>query len=195
VDLDQIVAALAHGVVNADATRPRAISKRSGVAYQEGIGPHTESETISLAARWSSAAVLTGAHREVPYPNAPRSRCDLVTDGGNGDGWAIEVKLLRLLGDNGKPNDNILMHLLSPYPAHRSAVTDCSKLLGSGLPGRKAIVIIGYDYEGWPMDPAVSAFEVLASRHVLLSAATPARFSGLVHPVHRQGRVFAWEIS
>jgi hypothetical protein len=52
--------------------------------------------------------------------------------------WAIEVKLLRLLGDNGKPNDNILMHILSPYPAHRSAFTDCTKLLGAPLGRRKA---------------------------------------------------------
>ena len=28
-----------------------------------------------------------------------------------------EVKMLRLMGDNGKPNDNMLMHILSPYPA------------------------------------------------------------------------------
>jgi len=27
------------------------------------------------------------------------------------------------MGDNGKPNDNMLMHILSPYPAHRSALT------------------------------------------------------------------------
>jgi hypothetical protein len=30
--------------------------------------------------------------------------------------WAIEVKMLRLMGDNHKPNDNMLMHILSPYP-------------------------------------------------------------------------------
>lgn len=36
--------------------------------------------------------------------------------------------MLRLFGDNAKLNDNMLMHLLSPYPAHRSALTDCEKL-------------------------------------------------------------------
>ena len=53
--------------------------------------------------------------------------------------------MLRLMGDNGKPNDNMLMHILSPYPKDRSALTDCAKLLGSGLVGRKAIVIYGFD--------------------------------------------------
>ena len=33
---------------------------------------------------------------------------------------------LRLKGDNGKPNDNMLMHILSPYPQHRSALTTAS---------------------------------------------------------------------
>ena len=54
--------------------------------------------------------------------------------------------MLRLMGDNGKPNDNMLMHILSPYPNNRSALTDCVKLLESGLPGRKAVVIYGFDY-------------------------------------------------
>jgi hypothetical protein len=29
-------------------------------------------------------------------------------------GSAIEVKMLRLMGDNGKLNDNMVMHILSP---------------------------------------------------------------------------------
>ena len=102
--------------------------------------------------------------------------------------------MLRLMGDNGKPNDNILMHILSPYPAHRSALTDCAKLLNSGLAGRKAILIYGYDYPQWPMDPAIDAFEALATRAADLSARHQATFSELVHSVHQVGRVFGWEL-
>lgn len=58
--------------------------------------------------------------------------------------------MLRMFGDNGKLNDNMLMHVLSPYPAHRSALTDCQKLVRSALPGRKAIVVFGYGYNDWP---------------------------------------------
>lgn len=36
---------------------------------------------------------------------------------------AVEVKMLWLMGDNGKTNDNMIMYILSPYPAHRSALT------------------------------------------------------------------------
>jgi hypothetical protein len=49
------------------------------------------------------------------------------------------------MGDNGKPNDNMLMHILSPYPSHRSALTDCQKLAASGFSGSLAILIYGYD--------------------------------------------------
>jgi hypothetical protein len=99
-----------------------------------------------------------------------------------------------MMGDNGKPNDNMLMHILSPYPAHRSAVTDCVKLAESGFDGRKGVVIFGYDYDAWPMDPAVDAFEALASRTSKLSGRVVASFEGLVHPVHQRGRVFGWEL-
>jgi len=43
------------------------------------------------------------------------------------------------MGDKGKPNDNMLMHIHSPYSAHRSAVTDCEELTRSGFDGRNAI--------------------------------------------------------
>lgn len=194
LDLDEIVAEFARGIKAADSRRPQAANSRTGALYQEGIGPHSESSTISLALSASGLPSLARVAREVPYPNAPRSRCDLVLEGAQVP-WAIEIKMLRLMGDNGKPNDNMLMHILSPYPAHRSALTDCQKLLTSGLPGRKAILVFGYDYDAWPMDPAVGAFERLASGDVQLGRASVAPFGELVHPVHSRGRVFGWELS
>jgi hypothetical protein len=103
--------------------------------------------------------------------------------------------MLRPFGDNGKLNDNMLMHVLSPYPAHRSALTDCYKLVTSDLPGRKGMLIFGYDYDGWAMDPAVEAFEALASERVTPSGRYVATYDHLVHPVHQRGRVFAWEVT
>ncbi len=131
----------------------------------------------------------------VPYPNAPRQKCDLCLGSGSVWEWSIEVKLFRFLGDNGNANDNILMHLLSPYPEHRSALTDCSKLLASGLHGRKAILIYGFESEAWPLAPGIEAFETLARSRVRLGPRCMAAFSGLVHPIHASGEVFAWEVS
>ena len=86
------------------------------------------------------------------------------------------------MGDNGKLNDNMVMHILSPYPEHRSALTDCTKLAAAQLGERKAIMIYGYDYPGWPMDPAIEAFETLASQKVKLASRATASFDGLIIP-------------
>ncbi len=191
--MDDFVRFFARGMKAADGLAPQAASVRSGKLYQPGIGPHTEPETIRLALANSGDPILESAFQEVAYPATPQNKCDVVIPAPNA--WAIEVKMLRLIGDNGKLNDNALMHILSPYSAHRSAVTDCPKLLASGLDGRKGIVIFGYDYEGWPMDPAIEAFEILASRSVEMARAKPAAIADLIHPIHRAGRVFGWYIA
>jgi hypothetical protein len=156
--LDQLVHDFAAGMAAVDALRPQAESARSERTYQPGIGPHSESATVEMVMqRLGADASLPYADSfklEVPYPSSPRSKCDLCLGHAPDWEWAVEFKMLRLMGDNGKPNDNILMHILSPYPKHRSALTDCEKLLDSGLRGRKAIVVFGYEYPEWPMEPA-----------------------------------------
>ena len=104
------------------------------------------------------------------------------------------VKLVRMLGDNGLPNDNLPTHILSPYPKHRSAVTDCEKLVGSGHAPRSGILIYGYEYKDWPLEPMIDAFERLATAVVQIGERHSASFDGLIHPVHTSGAVFAWEI-
>jgi hypothetical protein len=162
-----------------------------------GIGPHTEDQTIRLVA--DELVMIEAAYAaqtfDVPYPAGSRQRCDWCLGSPPSWEWAIEVKMLRLFGDNGKLNDNMLMHVLSPYPAHRSALTDCAKLAASGLAGRKAILIFGYDYDGWAMDPAIEAFETLAAERVLIGDRCEAVYEHLIHPVHQRGRVFAWEVT
>lgn len=193
VELDALVSLLAELMHRADSRRPVATNARSGIPYQPGLGPHSESRALSLALEeltLSDPELASTLAREVPYPTERRRKCDLVV----GTEWAVEVKMLRMIGDNGKPNDNMLMHILSPYPAHRSAVTDCAKLLDSGLPGRKAVVIFGYDHDDWPIEVAATAFEVLAAKTARLVATGPVAFGPLVHPVHHAGFVQGWEV-
>jgi hypothetical protein len=191
MELEEFVRAFAHGLEVADARAPIAVNARTGFTYQPGIGPHSETQTIKLVL--AAVDPVQFRHRfEVPYPAAPRARCDVVLD--SPEPWAIEIKMLRLMGDNGRPNDNMLMHILSPYLVHRSALTDFVKLRDSGLVGRKAIVVFGYDYAGLPVDTAIEALELLASRQVKLGGRATARFGRLVHPVHQSGQVVGWEI-
>lgn len=197
-NLDELVADFAVGLKHADARRPVAVNVRSKEPFQPGIGPHTEAQTVELVTAELAAlkpSIYAGkVGLAVPYPEAARQKCDLCLGRPGSWEWAIEVKMLRILGDNGKANDNILMHIFSPYPAHRSALTDCWKLASTTLAPRRGVLIYGYDADGWPLDPAIEAFEVLASRQVRLGMRQRATFTALVHPVHASGQVFAWEL-
>jgi hypothetical protein len=197
LDLADLVGDMAISIKSIDARRPQAANARTGALYQPGIGPHPETQAVGLLvselASLAATRYASRLHIGVPYPKG-RQKCDLcIGEAGSWD-WAVEVKMLRLMGDNGKPNDNMLMHILSPYPNDRSALTDCLKLAESGLSGRKAVVIYGFDYPSLPMDPAIEAFETLAMRWVLLGPRVTAGYDDLVHPVHRAGRVFGWEV-
>lgn len=195
VNLSTIVGDFALGLREVDARRPTAINLRSKVPFRPGIGPHTEAATVALVMA-ELAAASPEKYREhrlgVPYPNAPRQKVDLCIGMPPEWDWAIEVKLLRFLGDNGQPNDNMLMHILSPYPEHRSALTDCRKMLSTRLARENAIVIYGFESETWPLEPAIEAFEALARARVRLGGRNEASFEGLVHPIHTHGRVFGW---
>lgn len=198
LELREFIQDFALGFVRADAKKPQAINARSKEAFQPGIGPHAEAQAVrlviqeleGLSPEKYAGRLATG----VPYPHAPRQKCDLCIGASPEWDWAIEVKMLRFLGDNGNVNDNILMHILSPYPEHRSGLTDCLKLSQSSLGSRKAVLIYGFDHVDWPLEPAIEAFEALAEKKVQLGPRVSAVFEHLVHPVHNRGQVFGWEI-
>jgi hypothetical protein len=190
IPLGAIVQDFADGIKAVDATRPVAVNQRSGAAFQPGVGPHTEARTVALVVK-HLAKRRPDSYPDhalgVSYGDGTRQACDLCLGIAPSWSWAIEVKMLRLMGDNGKPNDNILMHIPSPYKDHRSALTDCDKLRTSALGGQRAVMIYGYDYDGWPMDPAIDAFETLARSRGMLGEQHVASFDGLVHPRASRG--------
>ena len=125
MEMHEFVSQFARGMNLADAKSPVPPASRTGVQYLPGIGTHNESSTITLVlAALDEAGEGVPHRREVPYPNAPRSKCDIVID--DAPEWFIEIKPLRFRGDNGKRNDNILMHILSPYPEDRRTVARCA---------------------------------------------------------------------
>jgi len=196
VELARIVNDFALGVQIADGQCRPARSHNGLRQFSQGIGPYPEAQALrlvyeALGARFPEK--YSGVQYSVAFPNAPRQKCDLLVPA-DGKGWVVEVKLLRFLGDNGKQNGNMLMHILSPYPFDRSALSDCVKLANSKFEYRMAVLIYGFDHDSWPLDPAIEAFETLASKRVKLGCRNEATFTDLVHPVHSQGRVFAWEV-
>ena len=198
MNLSVFVSDIALAMKEIDSRLPQASNVRTGKLYQPGIGPHPETQTVKLVTE-ELQRMFSGRYKgklslNVPYPDKSRQKCDLCVGSESIWEWAIEIKMLRRMGDNGKPNDNILMHILSPYPQDRSALTDCAKLIESGFSGRKAVVIYGYDYPDFSMDPAIQAFEILSRTTVQIGERIVHSYDDLVHPVHKTGRVFAWEV-
>jgi hypothetical protein len=197
VELSDFIHDFSMALKAADARNPRAENARSKELFQPRIAPHSEARTVQLVA--AELAAMRPADYErigigVSYPESPRQKCDLCLGEPKSWEWAIEVKMLRLLGDNGKINDNMLMHILSPYAEHRSALTDCAKLARTRLARRHAVLIYGFEREPWPLEPALRAFEVLAADLVELGPRHQSRFDELVHQIHRARCVAGWEI-
>ena len=135
--LAKLATDFARAIQAADAECEAAISVRTKLSYQRGIGPHTETSTLSLV-RSKLVEVdpisYSKIETHIAYPVAPASEVRLVVGHCRvAEQVYIEAKMMRLMGDNGKPNDNILSHILSPYPQQRSALTDCRKVSQRGL--------------------------------------------------------------
>ena len=185
--LDRFVKAFANAMKLVDAEKP--IAKKN---FSPGIGPHEEVKTVALVLSEIKSCGLMGEafdyKPEVHYPDGSK-KCDLrlLHDDTR---LYVEVKMMRKLRNNGDPEDYATAHILSPYSADRSALTDIDKLRNSGLHGPKAILIYGYDYDEFPLETVIDAFEQLADSK--LGNRVSASFAGLVHPFHTRGVVHGW---
>lgn len=166
-----------------------------GKPFKPGIGPLTEPTLIALATATLKETKPADYSKAGPrtYPRG-RNECDIVIP----TQWAIEIKLARPFGDNGRPAERWSENLLYPYPGNTSSIGDSLKLLESGFSEQKAVIVVGYEHSPpkVPLEPAVRAFEVVA-RHVAgirLSSRTWRTIDGLVHPYHQQATVLGWEV-
>lgn len=108
--LSKLAADFARAIEAADAKRPVATSSTTKREYQAGIGPHTESSTLAkvrLKLPAVDPSMYSQIDTDVPYPTAPRQKCDWRWTLPAGEKLYIEAKMMRLMGDNGRPNDNI----------------------------------------------------------------------------------------
>ena len=115
ISLRAFVSDFAEGIALADQHRPVAVNTRTKASFQPGIGPHSETDTVKLVMKELSkntSNAYVNYRVGVPYPENPRQKCDLCF--GSPAHWdsAVEVKMLRLFGDNGKLNDNMLMQII-----------------------------------------------------------------------------------
>ena len=194
-DFKKIISDFALSIKKIDSTKPVYVSQRKNKnVYKPGIGPHTETATINLVVNeLKQDKFYTKIEREIKYPNSRKS-CDLKFNINNKILFS-EVKMMRIMGDNNKANDNIFMHIFSPYEKQNSALTDGLKLLKSGFDGEKSIIIYGYDYDDFPIEKTISLFEKTTKDFFNISERYSASFEKLVHPVHTRGSVYGWLIN
>lgn len=88
--------------------------------FQPGIGPYGESDAVRAALHWLKEKTPNR------YSLALTKRLpDLLIPGE----WALEFKIIRPFGDNGKPAEHWSENVLHPYPGNTSSLGDCLKLL------------------------------------------------------------------
>jgi hypothetical protein len=86
---------------------------------------------------------------QCPYPTLPRARCDLVftTDGiSDPSEWALEVKRIQQVGNNGKKNDFGVAKILSPYLKDRSLKHDVLRQRDHSFARRHGVLGYGFSY-------------------------------------------------
>jgi hypothetical protein len=130
-------------------------NQRTGNAYHPGLPPMVEKAVAEEVLNWwtrtypSDFDPPTSPRTEYPYPNRRTSKCDIVFSS-NGTQFpdlefAIEVKRIQLVGDNGKVNDHSIQKVLSPYLKDRSLLHDIERFRQTPIAAHN--VVLGYGFE------------------------------------------------
>ena len=157
-------------------------------AFQAGVGPYGEPQLVKLIAEHLKR--LPQYALGVKTMRTP----DLLLVGH----WALEIKIARPFGDNGKLAENWSTNLLHPYSGNTSLLGDCIKLLSHPCQEHKAVLAIGYEHDPpkVSLEPLTRSFELIATD--VLSIRLGKRVSevrtNLIHPVHERLVVMAWPV-
>jgi hypothetical protein len=108
-ELEQLIADVAAALVGID---------RCGVPFkqfQRGVGPYGEPQLlVAVAQHLNTLSKYNGSVKTKRTP-------DLLIP----DQWALEFKLARPFGDNGREAENWSVNLLHPYEGNVSLIGDC----------------------------------------------------------------------
>jgi hypothetical protein len=156
--------------------------------FQPGVGPYGEAQAVPLALQHmrehQPRFVLRSSNETAPGCLDSRQM------GARGK----DCSTLRGQWTSGR---TLVGKYSSPISReYKLSLGDCMKLLQSGLPERKGIIVFGYEHAQAvvPLDPAIRSFELLAGEimQVKLTPRVERRIEGLTHPVHQVLRVFGW---
>lgn len=154
-------------------------------AFQAGIGPFGEPQIVAAIAERLS-------NRGVPAQTRRTPDLDVQHE------WAVEFKIVRPFGDNGREAENWSVNMLHPYAGNTSLLGDAVKL--SKLAGyhQKGLFVIGYEHSPAriSLNPLIDSFEVIARQimHIDLDERIEECREGLVHPEHQVLRCIGWQL-
>ena len=179
MELSAVTAAIADILKQYDARMPRFKQ------FQPGIGPFGEPQLVKTVA---NALTVQG------LPSRTKRTPDLEINGET----AIEFKIVRPYGDNGKEAENWSANLLHPYPGNVSLLGDAVKLTGLAGYVHKILFVIGYEHDSpkISLDPLLESFELVIREVLRISVSQRCEEvrDGLVHPEHQVLRCISWEL-
>ena len=130
-------------------------------SFRPGIGPFGEPQIVAQIAKRLVDNGVGAKTKRTP---------DLAV---NLD-WAIEFKIVRPFGDNGKEAENWSVNLLHPYAGNVSLIGDALKLSKLTEYNRRGLFLICYEHKPPKIDlePLLASFELIARQiaHIQLSS-------------------------
>jgi hypothetical protein len=157
--------------------------------FRPGVGPYGEPQLLKL--------IVTYLSEEYP-DKFGRAQTKRMPDILIPNQWALEIKIVRPFGDNGREAEHWSQNLLHPYEGNVSSIGDALKLQKSNFKERKGIVVITYQYNPQRLDLQIliDSFESIAKKvlGLPLSDCYVSRVTNLKHPVHQQSIIYGWEL-
>jgi len=180
MEYSEIVTSIADLLKEFDEERP--IHK----TFKPGIGPFGEPQIVGIIAERLSSKGIQAKTRRTP---------DLEIQ----SQWAIEFKIVRPFGDNGKEAENWSVNLLHPYGGNTSLIGDAIKLTQLYSYENKGLFVIGFEHNPPKinLNNLVDSFELITQQVINISLGpriTERRFD-LVHPEHQVLRCFGWQLN
>ena len=132
-------------------------NQRTGATYLPGVPTMPEINVSKEVLAWwvttypDDFSPSNAQQTEVSYKDIPRAKCDIVfSSDGNWPSlpeWAIEVKRIQFVGDNGKNNDYNVPKILSPYLKDRSLIHDIRRMRDHPIARFQAVVGYAFSYD------------------------------------------------
>jgi hypothetical protein len=153
--------------------------------FRPGIGPFGEPQIVGKIAERLSAKGIASQTKRTPDLDIQHR-------------WAIEFKIVRPFGDNGKEAENWSVNMLHPYAGNVSLIGDAIKLSKLDTFPHKGLFVIGFEHNPAKisLDPLLDSFESISRRvmKIDLGERIEQKREELVHSEHQVVRCIGWQL-